>query len=151
MTEREQLATLKHRLATLRHAAEVTGNVAQTCRDFGISRPTFYKWLHQYDEFGEERLRDRSSRPKHCPHETMTEVVGKIMYLRQNYHFGPHKIDVPQALPRHRDLPIRCVADSASSRSRPAAELAALQTRSRGLHARQSQSFDDRGHRRGYT
>ena len=81
MNEREQQRKIKQRLATLRHAAEVTGNVAQTCRYFGISRPTFYKWLCQYEEFGEEGLRDRSSRPKHCPHETTTEVVGKIMNL----------------------------------------------------------------------
>ena len=63
MSEREQQRKIKQRLATLRHAAEVTGNVAQTCRYFGISRPTFYKWLRQYEEFGEEGLRDRSSRP----------------------------------------------------------------------------------------
>jgi transposase InsO family protein len=104
MNEREQQRKIKQRLATLRHAAEVTGNVAQTCRYFGISRPTFYKWLRQYEEFGEEGLRDRSSRPKHCPHETTTEVVGKIMYLRQNYHFGPHKISM--YLKRYHDVEI---------------------------------------------
>ena len=104
MNEREQQRKIKQRLATLRHAAEVTGNVAQTCRYFGISRPTFYKWLRQYEEFGEEGLRDRSSRPKHCPHETTSEVVGKIMYLRQNYHFGPHKISM--YLKRYHDVEI---------------------------------------------
>ena len=26
------------------------------------------------------------------PHATQAEVVGKIVYLRQTYHFGPHKI-----------------------------------------------------------
>ena len=104
MIEREQQRKIKQRLATLRHAAEVTGNVAQTCRYFGISRPTFYKWLRQYEEFGEEGLRDRSSRPKHCPHETSSEVVGKIMYLRQNYHFGPHKISM--YLKRYHDIEV---------------------------------------------
>jgi transposase InsO family protein len=104
MSEREQQRKIKQRLATLRHAAEVTGNVAQTCRSFGISRPTFYKWLRQYEEFGEEGLRDRSSRPKDCPHETAAEVVGKIMYLRQNYHFGPHKISM--YLKRYHDIEI---------------------------------------------
>jgi transposase InsO family protein len=104
MNEREQQRKIKQRLATLRHAAEVTGNVAQTCRYFGISRPTFYKWLRQYEEFGEEGLRDRSSRPKYCPHETTSEVVGKIMYLRQSYHFGPHKISM--YLKRYHDVEI---------------------------------------------
>jgi transposase InsO family protein/transposase-like protein len=92
MNEREQQRKTRHRLAVLRHAEEVSGNVAATCRYYGISRPTFYKWLHQYEEFGEEGLRDRSSRPRTCPHQTDGEVVGKIVYLRQHYHFGPAKI-----------------------------------------------------------
>lgn len=41
-----------------------------------------------------EGLRDKSSRPHHCPHATSAEVVGKIIYLRQNYHFGPAKISM---------------------------------------------------------
>jgi transcriptional regulator of acetoin/glycerol metabolism len=42
MNEQTQQRTVKHRLAVLRHAAEVSGNVAATCRYYGISRPTFY-------------------------------------------------------------------------------------------------------------
>lgn len=42
MTEREQQRLVKHRLAIIEHAQEVTGNVAQTCRYFGISRQSFY-------------------------------------------------------------------------------------------------------------
>ena len=94
MNEQTQQRTVKHRLAVLRHAAEVTGNVAATCRYYGISRPTFYKWLRRYEELGEDGLRDRSRRPLSCPHETHAEVVGKIMYLRQHYHFGPAKISM---------------------------------------------------------
>lgn len=32
MTDRERLENANHRLAVLRHAEEVTGNVAQACR-----------------------------------------------------------------------------------------------------------------------
>jgi transposase InsO family protein len=104
MDEREQQRKIRHRLAVLRHAAEVTGNVSQTCRYYGISRPTFYKWVERYEELGEEGLRDRSSRPHYCPHETCAEVVGKIVYLRQHYHFGPLKIAM--YLKRYHDLEI---------------------------------------------
>jgi hypothetical protein len=38
MTEQEQQRLVKRRLAIIQHAEEVTGNVAQTCRYFGISR-----------------------------------------------------------------------------------------------------------------
>ncbi len=68
--------------------------MAATCRYYGISRPTLYKWLRQYEEFGEEGLRNRSSRPKTCPHQTDAEIVSKIVYLRQHYHFGPGKISI---------------------------------------------------------
>ena len=51
-----------------------------------------------------EALRDRSSRPRVCPNETKAEVVGKIIYLRQTYHFGPHKIAM--YLKRYHDIDI---------------------------------------------
>jgi len=59
------------------HAEEITGNVAATCRYYGISRPTFYKWLHRYEELGEEGLRDGSSRPHHSPLATKTEISAR--------------------------------------------------------------------------
>jgi transposase len=104
MDEREQQRKIRHRLAVLRHAEEVTGNVSATCRYFGISRQCFYKWLRRYEELGEAGLRDGSSRPHHCPNETSSEIVGKIIYLRQHYHFGPHKISM--YLKRYHDIAI---------------------------------------------
>ena len=92
MTEREVSRNAARRLAIIRHAEEVTGNVSQTCRYFGITRQTFYIWLRRFEEKGLEGLRDKSSRPHVSPNATNAEVVGKIIYLRQNYHFGPHKI-----------------------------------------------------------
>jgi transposase InsO family protein len=92
MTERERERHAAHRLAIIRHAQELTGNVSKTCRYYGISRQVYYKWLRRYEEGGLEALRDRSSRPHVSPKATRVEVVGKIIYLRQTYHFGPHKI-----------------------------------------------------------
>ena len=92
MTEREVSRNAARRLSIIRHAEEVTGNVSQTCRYFGITRQTFYIWLRRFEEKGLEGLRDKSSRPHVSPNATNAEVVGKIIYLRQNYHFGPHKI-----------------------------------------------------------
>ncbi len=94
MTERELARAAAHRLAIIRHAQEVSGSVAKTCRYYGISRNAYYKWFRRYEEFGEEGLRDRSRRPHHMPQATHTEVVGKILYLRQSYHFGPQKISM---------------------------------------------------------
>ena len=92
MTEQQLLRMAKRRLAILRHAEEITGNVSLTCRYYGISRQCFYAWRRRYDAHGLDGLRDRSHRPQVSPNATRTEVVGKIIYLRQHYHFGPAKI-----------------------------------------------------------
>jgi transposase InsO family protein len=102
MTERERDRHAAHRLAIIRHAQELTGNVSKTCRYYGISRQVYYKWLRRYEEGGLEALRDRSSRPHVSPKATRVEVVGKIIYLRQTYHFGPHKIAM--YLKRYHDI-----------------------------------------------
>ena len=102
MTERELDRRAVHRLAIIRHAEEVTGNVSKTCRYYGISRQAYYKWLRRYEEGGLDALRDRSSRPHESPRTTQIEVVGKVVYLRQTYHFGPHKIAM--YLKRYHDI-----------------------------------------------
>lgn len=94
----------KRRLAILQHAEEVTGNVARTCRYYGVSRQCFYTWQRRYEAEGLDGLRDRSSRPHFSPLATHTVVVGKIVYLRQHYHFGPHKIAM--YLARYHDISI---------------------------------------------
>jgi transposase InsO family protein len=91
-TEQELTRRATRRLAILRHAEEITGNVALTCRYYGISRQCFYSWKRRYDAHGLDGLRDRSHRPQVSPNATRTEVVGKIIYRRQHYHFGPARI-----------------------------------------------------------
>ena len=88
MTEQQLTRQAQRRLAILRHSEEVTGNVARTCRYYGISRQCFYTWKRRYDDEGLDGLRDRSSRPHHSPGATRTDVVGKIVYLRQTCHCG---------------------------------------------------------------
>jgi transposase InsO family protein len=104
VTERELAKNAARRLAIIRHAEEVTGSVAKTCRYYGISRQIYYTWLHRYEEEGLDGLRDRSSRPKESPNATKAEVVEKIVYLRTNYHFGPLKISM--YLKRYHDIDI---------------------------------------------
>ena len=54
---------VRRRLATLRHADEMTGNVAMSCRYFGISRQLFYTWRRRSTSCA-DGLRDRSRRPR---------------------------------------------------------------------------------------
>ncbi|MFC6087612.1 IS481 family transposase, partial [Sphaerisporangium aureirubrum] len=94
----------KRRLAVIRHVEEVSGNVALTCRYYGISRQAYYIWYRRYQAEGIEGLRTRSKRPHTSPNATHAEIVQKIIYLRQNYHFGPEKIAM--YLARYHDVTI---------------------------------------------
>ena len=104
MSEPQLPREVRRRLAIIQHAEEVTGNVAMTCRYYGISRQVYYRWLRRYREQGVDGLRDLSRRPHHSPNATHVDVVGKILYLRQNYHFGPGKIAM--YLKRYHDVEV---------------------------------------------
>lgn len=54
----------------------------------------YYKWRKRFDEEGIEGLKDRLRVPHHQPTKTDPEVVEKILWLRQQYHFGPQRISM---------------------------------------------------------
>ena len=91
MTKAEQTRLTTWRSKVLQHAAAV-GNVARTCRRFGISRKSFYKWKRRHAEHGDAGLCDRPRVPQRSPRATARDIVSKILYLRQHYHFGPGRI-----------------------------------------------------------
>jgi transposase len=91
MTKGEQARLTAWRLKVLQQAADV-GNVARVCRRFGISRKSFYKWKQRHAEHGDAGLCDRPRTPRRSPRATAREVISKILYLRQHYHFGPGRI-----------------------------------------------------------
>jgi hypothetical protein len=62
-SEKELIRRANRRLAVLQHAEEVSGNVAATCRYYGISRNVFYRWKRRYEDEGLGGLKDRSSAP----------------------------------------------------------------------------------------
>jgi transposase-like protein len=108
-----------HRIALIRHAAEVRGSVALTCRYYGISRPTFYRWLRQWEELGEAGLRDASSKPllpapQQHPGRGEDHVPAFQLSLR-----AAEDLDAPEALQRRRGLQVRGVAILNRLDSRP--------------------------------
>ena len=66
-SEKDLVRRASRRLAVLQHAEEVSGNVAATCRYYGISRNVFYRWKCRYEDEGLEGLKDRSSAPLYRP------------------------------------------------------------------------------------
>ena len=92
MTKAEHLRLVTWRFKILQHAEAESRSVAQTCRYFGISRKTYYKWQGRFRSLGQAGLSDRPRAAHRCPMATPPEVVRKILYLRQQYHFGAGRI-----------------------------------------------------------
>jgi transposase len=57
-------------------------SVSDLCREFGVSRPTGYRWINRYKEVGPEGLLDVSSRPHTCAHATPERTENAILALR---------------------------------------------------------------------
>jgi transposase InsO family protein len=92
MTKAEQTRLVAWRFKVLQRAAETPRSVARTCRHFGWSRKTFYKWKKRFTSGEATSLCDRSRAPHRSPRATPQNVISKILYLRQTYHFGPRRI-----------------------------------------------------------
>jgi transposase InsO family protein len=85
----------KKRLRWLDHYA-THRNVAFTCRHFGISRQTFYKWKSRYAPTNLRTLESRSSRPQRTRPRTWTdEEVQAVQRLREQYpRWGKDKLQI---------------------------------------------------------
>lgn len=67
--------------------------LAGLCREFGISRPTGYKWAQRFEEEGLEGLKERSRAPLLSPQETETEVQELLIRARKRHpSWGPRKL-----------------------------------------------------------
>ena len=63
-----------------------TGNAAQTCKYFGISRKTFYKWKKRYDPMNLVSLEDKDRAPvKRRQREITPKQLERVIKLRKRY------------------------------------------------------------------
>ena len=83
------------RLRWFDHHAQC-GNVWKTCRYFGITPQTFYRWKNRFDPYDLTTLESGSSRPHHVREaQTPAKVVERILKLRQQYpRWGKDKLVV---------------------------------------------------------
>lgn len=70
----------RRRLRALDHAKQ-TGNVAETCRVFGISRKTFYEWRGLAERYGLEALVPKARRAPQLPNATPTWIVTELLTM----------------------------------------------------------------------
>lgn len=71
------------RVTVLEHA-EKSGNVAETCRVFKVSRKTFYKWRRRAEAYGTDALLPKGRRAPQMPNATPTHVVERLLTLAVN-------------------------------------------------------------------
>ena len=70
----------QQRVRALDHARN-SGNVAVTCRTFGISPKTFYKWRNTAAKYGLAAQMPKTKRPPAMPNATPTHIVELLLTL----------------------------------------------------------------------
>ena len=72
------------------------GNAALTCRYFGISRQTFYRWKRRYNPRDLTSLEERSHRPRRLRQPTWSRGLAlAVLHLREQYpRWGKDKLMV---------------------------------------------------------
>ncbi|MBI2936288.1 MAG: transposase [Chloroflexi bacterium] len=86
----------RQRLKWMDYYARHERNAALTCRYFGISRQTFYRWRRRYDPHRLASLEGRSHRPRQVRQPTWSrELVLAVLHLRAQYpRWGKDKLVV---------------------------------------------------------
>ena len=86
----------KVRLAFLDWHRAHEGNVSRTCRHFGISRPTFYRWLARYRPDALTVLENRPSCPRRRRQPSWTlQQLAAVRAVRERYpRWGKDKLVV---------------------------------------------------------
>jgi putative transposase len=85
-------------------------SITDLSQKYGISRPTVYKWLKRYEQFGIEGLKEQSRAPKQCPYRTSKEILNLVIQEKlKNRRRGPRKIRA-QLRRKHPTLAIPAVS-----------------------------------------
>lgn len=84
------------RLSWVSHYLRQGRRAAFTCRHFGISRQTFYRWWRRYDPHNLSTLEGRSHRPRRLRQPTWApKMVDRVLALRHQFpRWGKDKLVV---------------------------------------------------------
>jgi len=102
MTTKAQ-ADIRRKLKVINYGKE-NGNVSKTCRYFGISRETYYKWKRDYEAIGESALINSKPCPQNPKLRIPAHIEEKIIYLRKNYYLG--QLRISWYLKRYHDIKV---------------------------------------------
>ena len=89
----KETRTVDQRLQFLSSYQKEEMSVTDLCHEYGISRPTAYKWIKRYDEVGPEGLLDLTRTPHTSPNATSGEIENEILALRKRFpSWGARKL-----------------------------------------------------------
>jgi transposase-like protein len=96
----EETNGMNERVRLIASYLEAGGPFSCVCERFGVSRKTGYKWVARYESDGVAGLEERSRAPLSHPHAVASDVVEKILRVREKHpRWGPRKLLV--LLERH--------------------------------------------------
>jgi putative transposase len=87
-----QTSPMDQRLLFIADTRRGTLSATELCDRFGISRKTGYKWIQRYREDGPQGLKDRSRRPRSCPHAKSPDTLALLLEARHHPTWGAKKL-----------------------------------------------------------
>lgn len=87
----QECSVESERMAFVRAVQQEEGSIAELCRQFGVSRPTGYRWVSRAQ--AGHPLTNQSRRPHASPHQTSEAVEQRVLELRtQHPAWGGRKL-----------------------------------------------------------
>lgn len=100
---------IEQRIQFVSRAAGGKETMAGLCREFGIARPTGYRWLRRFQQVPSVRsVLDRSRRPVRCATQTELVKEQRVVELREQWGWGAKKLAVLLAQ-EGQPLPVRTI------------------------------------------
>jgi len=91
----EKTDVSEQRVKFVVRAASGRERMTELCREFGISRPTGYRWRRRFEQSRSvSGVLERSRRPAHSPQQTEAQKEERVGELREQYGWGAKKIEV---------------------------------------------------------
>jgi transposase InsO family protein len=87
-----ELNRYKTKLIILDYISKCKHNIEQECKEFGISKRTYYNWKIKFERDGPEGLKRQKPVAYNHPNKISEEVVDKILELRKVYQLGSTRI-----------------------------------------------------------
>src|SRR5260370_363821 len=85
----------EQRVKFVARAASGKERMATLCQEFGVSRPTGYRWRRRFEQAGSVMaVVERNRRPQHSPAHTEPCKEDRVVALRRGHGWGAKKLEV---------------------------------------------------------